>query len=216
MTTSTVFSINATNFIYGTSATKTIRINGIGEPQKVSFLNSSSHPNENGVYVIFSPEITDFSTKGEGCIYVGEGNIKQRLYSHKRINRFGKAKIDYTVVYYKVENQVDRRTIERILIKYHDPTHNKEGVSKLDLIKRQSQINADFTGIVNELEDIFGDLSYINGKTYGELLEFNAVVLNLLQNGYSFEDINEQISLCLQLNNSPEALENLAEFCFLK
>ncbi|MGH0601591.1 GIY-YIG nuclease family protein [Bacillus mycoides] len=219
MSTTPTFSIQLANFIYNDiNRRETILLNDIVQPKKCSFLDSSNHPAINGVYVIFSPEIRDFNTRGQGCIYVGEGNIKNRLYSHKYRERFGDQKNDFIVIYYEIDNQVDRRTVERILIKYYDPTYNKEGISKLNVVKQQCQINKKFSGIIKELEDIFNDRIYTGTQTYGELVQFNAVVLNLLQNSYSLEDISEEITLyqMLDAGTDNKAFEKLAEFCWLK
>lgn len=68
----------------------------------------------NGVYVIFDANSGDYHepnsrekhAKCKSCLYVGEGDIRTRLNSHDNTGRFGK--LAEEVVYYKVEDQLER------------------------------------------------------------------------------------------------------------
>jgi len=210
-----VFSINLSNFVYKDSSSVGEEIIQVGAPQQCRFLNAKNHPTERGVYVIFSPTVSDYSNKGtdgnggKACIYVGEGNIKDRLYRHKYEKRFAKG-IDYEVIYYIIEEQKDRKAVERILIKHYDPTFNKEGTSKVAQVGTHLNFAKQFQKAARDLTDIFQGVNYGNNQTYDELFDFNVVVARLLKDGESLEDINNKV----YKNLSGEITrEDLARFC---
>ena len=111
------------NHVYKNTTFAASELISTTEPKSCMFLDKANHPKSSGVYIIFSPNIVDFApaTNGEGCIYVGEGQINQRLYQHWYNERFGSRDKDYIVVYYKIPDQVDRKAVERILIKHYNP-----------------------------------------------------------------------------------------------
>lgn len=210
-----VFSINLSNFVYKNSSSVGKEVIQVGAPQQCFFLNAKQHPSEKGVYVIFSPAVSDYSNKGtdgrgeKTCIYVGEGNIKDRLYKHKNQKRFA-PKIDYEVVYYIIEEQKDRKAVERILIKHYDPTFNKEGTSKVTQVWAHLNFAEKFKYLASELDSIFLDVHFGDNRTYDEVFDFHIVVARLLKDGELLEDINNKINL----NLSDEITrEDLARFC---
>ncbi|HDR8522605.1 hypothetical protein [Bacillus toyonensis] len=212
-----VFSINLSNFVFENQSLKeniTIEAN---EPQTCFFLERKSHPpkDKKGVYLIFFPGITDYSNGEKGCIYVGEGNIRKRLYRHDYEGRFAKD-VNYKVIYYIIDEQKDRKAVERILIKYYDPIFNKEGVSKDDQVGKHTAKVKEIQQLASRLKEIFEDVLYGGGKSYDELFNFTTVVVRLLEDGYKLTDIDSNIDK-LQ-NESPSesnAREAIAELCGL-
>lgn len=186
-------------------------------PIKFRFLDKKNHPTTNGVYLIFSPDATDFYNNSGTCIYVGEGHVKRRLYSHWYHNRFGSKGSDFVVIFYEVKNQIDRKLLERIFIKHYGPIYNKENFNtdRQKLVKNQGEINRFFRKIVEELKDIFGELTYKDGKKYNEVFDFSEVVIELLQNQHSLEEIHNRISeYHFEYEaDSHQAIEDLAEYC---
>ncbi|EAR68590.1 hypothetical protein B14911_03369 [Bacillus sp. NRRL B-14911] len=85
-----------------------------------------------GVYVIFDaysgnyhqPCSSEMFNKQRSCLYIGEGDIRTRLNSHNNTGRFGK--LAREIVYYRVEDQLERKLLERILIYHYKPLFNKE------------------------------------------------------------------------------------------
>ncbi|PEA37017.1 hypothetical protein CON45_21495 [Priestia megaterium] len=210
-----VFSINLSNFVYKDSSSVEKEIIQVGAPKQCRFLNAKNHPTERGVYVIFSPAVSDYSNKGtdgnggKACIYVGEGNIKDRLYRHKYEKRFVQG-IDYEVIYYIIEEQKDRKAVERILIKHYDPTFNKEGTSKVTQVGAHLNFAKNFNNAASELKEIFFDRHFRDKKNYGDLFDFSVVVARLLKDGYSFEDIDININ---KYHSEEYPIEKLADFC---
>lgn len=210
-----VFSIDLSNFVYKDSSSVGEEVIEVGAPKQCLFLNAENHPTGKGVYVIFSPSVSDYSNKGidingeKTCIYVGEGNIKDRLYKHKYQKRFAQG-INYEVIYYIIEEQKDRKAVERILIKHYDPTFNKEGTSKIAQVGTHLSFGKQFTYVASELEEIFFDRYFGDKKNYGDLFDFSVVVARLLKDGYSFEDIDSNIT---KYQSGENKIEELAEFC---
>lgn len=152
------FNIELNNVFFPNEESSTFKMtidSLIGPPKNFSFLDSKSHPAKKGVYVIFSPNVTDYNRIGKGCIYVGEGNLKGRLYAHKHYGRFWDKKAPFNVIFYEIEDQVDRKAVERILIKYHKPSYNKEGESNFERVLKESEYTIRVKSIIGELEDIY-------------------------------------------------------------
>ncbi|MFK4431393.1 hypothetical protein COM08_15475 [Bacillus wiedmannii] len=212
-----VISINLSNFVFENQSLKeniTIEVN---EPQTCFFLERKSHPPEDkkGVYLIFSPGIIDYSNREKGCIYVGEGKIRKRLYRHNYEERFAKD-VNYKIIYYLIDEQKDRKAVERILIKYYDPIFNKEGVSKDNQVGNHMVEVKEIQQLASRLKEIFEDVLYIGGKSYDELFNFTTVVVRLLEDGCKLAYIDSEIDR-LQ-NESPSesnAREAIAELCGL-
>ncbi|QDQ03755.1 GIY-YIG nuclease family protein [Bacillus sp. BD59S] len=170
-----------------------------------------AHPSEKGVYVIFKADITDFSQVGNGCLYVGQGNLKERLSSHKNSQRFGKKEDGFIVVFYQIENDIDRKLVERILIKHHKPAYNKEGVSNTDRLRKESDFTRNLSETIQNVKEIFTGLRDFDGDLYEKKYDFTAVVVTHLQDGYSLEDIDIEIAK----NQSGEnGIEKLSEFLY--
>lgn len=210
-----VFSIDLSNFVYKDPHLLASETINVSSPQRCFFLNNENHPSGKGVYVIFSPSVSDYSNKGldddreKTCIYVGEGNIKDRLYNHKYQNRFAHG-INYEVIYYIIEEQKDRKAVERILIKHYDPTFNKEGTSKITQVGTHLTFAKKFKYAASELREIFYDRYFGDNKNYGDLFDFSVVVARLLKDGYSFEDINSEI---IEYQRGAAKIAKLADFC---
>ncbi|QWG98388.1 GIY-YIG nuclease family protein [Bacillus toyonensis] len=191
-----------------------ITINSIiGPPEFFSFLDSDSHPSKKGVYVIFLPNVRDYNRIGEGCIYVGQGNLKNRLYVHKHYERFGDKKAPFNVIFYEIEDDVDRKAVERILIKYHEPSFNKEGESNIERVKKDSEYSIRVKSIIGELEDIYKDEQY-NDKKYSDVIDFTTVVVDLLQDGFDLDDIQFEISRYTSGVHGLEGIPYLNRFLF--
>ncbi|MGO4185881.1 GIY-YIG nuclease family protein [Paenibacillus sp. TAF43_2] len=184
--------ITLTNFIYGNSAPVSFTIHTLGGPHKCDFLDKPNHPSRNGVYVIFSPDRRTFDKTGTRCIYVGEGNIKNRLSDHRRKKRFGDQEINFIVIYYEIDDQIDRKAVERMLIKYYEPMFNKEGTNNLVQITKQPEFNATLLKTIKEVEDIFKEVIRSNGILYDNQFDYAGVVVNALQ-WYTIDEIYNEV-----------------------
>ncbi len=97
--------------------------------------------NLSGVYVIFdklsghdyeTPNSNNLSKEERRCIYVGEGNILNRLNVH---NKTLIGKYAGEVIYYEISDILDRKLFERLLIKHYTPVFNKENQYEFALKK---------------------------------------------------------------------------------
>lgn len=206
------FLIELNDFVYPTkeSSNAKFTISNVKEPVKIRFLDREKHLSKKGVYVIFSPDVTDFDTIGKGCIYVGQGNLRDRLYSHKYYERFGKEEDEFIVIFYEIEDEVDRKAVERILIKHYDPSYNKEGESKIERVRKDSDFSKRLRKVIYEIEEIYGEKS-CNGKRYSEVIDFTTVVVDLLQDGFDLEDIEFEL---IKYNSREHDLPRLSDFLF--
>ncbi|PFI61843.1 hypothetical protein COI68_23560 [Priestia megaterium] len=186
-----IFTIDLSNFVFKNQNLKDNMTVTASEPQMCRFLDRKNHPpkDQKGVYLIFSPETIDYSSEGNGCVYVGEGNINKRLYNHNYKKRFIKD-TNYKVIYYIIDEQKDRKAFERILIKYYDPTFNKEGTSKLVQLNQHSADIEKIKDLARRLESRFEDVRYKGTKYYDELFDFTSVVVRMLEDGHNVEEIN--------------------------
>ncbi|HDR7799653.1 TPA: GIY-YIG nuclease family protein [Bacillus tropicus] len=211
------FKIELNDFIYPntTSSTEEITIDKVIGPKKVKFLSEAKqHPSSKGVYVIFLPEETEFNATGNKCIYVGEGIIKNRLYSHHYHERFGDKNNEFIVIYYEIEDEVNRKAVERILIKYYNPSYNKDGESKTDRVRKHSDYSKRLLKTIEDIRYIYKDIKLENGahpdETYADAYDFTTLVVDLLQAGFELKDIeNELINF-----NMTDDIETLTEFLF--
>lgn len=206
------FKIELNDFIYPntTSSTEEITIDKVIGPKKVKFLSEAKqHPSSKGVYVIFLPEETEFNASGDKCIYVGEGIIKNRLYSHRYHERFGNKNHEFIVIYYEIEDEVNRKAVERILIKYYNPSYNKDGESKTDRVRKHSDYSMRLLKTIEEITHIYKDLEF-EGKTYKDAFNFTTLVVDLLQSGFNLQDIEDELSKF----DMTKQIENLTEFLF--
>lgn len=185
----------------------------IGKEPDVYYLHKrKTHPSEKGVYVIFEANVKDHGQVGNGCVYVGQGKLKDRLSSHVYNKRFGDEKTDgFIVVFYQIEDDLDRKLVERILIKHHDPTFNKEGKSKTDRVRESSDFTRELRKTITNVTKIFSKRKDYNGDYYEHAYDFTAVVVAHLQDGYSLEDIDTEIT---KFQKGEIKIDKLSEFLF--
>ncbi|PEQ83486.1 GIY-YIG nuclease family protein [Bacillus cereus] len=206
------FKIELKDFIFPnkTSTTEEITIDKVIGPKKVKFLSEAKqHPSSKGVYVIFLPDEKEFNAGGDKCIYVGEGIIKNRLYSHRYHERFDDKKNEFIVIYYEIEDEVNRKAVERILIKYYNPSYNKDGESKTDRVRKHSEYSKRLLKTIKDIREIYEEIKFENG-TYADEYDFTTLVVDLLQAGFDLQDIEDELSKF----DMTKQIENLTEFLF--
>ncbi|MEI4830677.1 hypothetical protein WAX78_14580 [Bacillus sp. FJAT-53711] len=122
--------------IYKGYSNQSITLN-IPKPQHVKWsLVEKTIPSEMlGIYVVFDKVAEDeddwftpnplnnLHERNRRCLYVGEGQIRNRLTNKKNKYRPYAGE----VIYYEVPNIEDRKLFERLLIKHFRPIFNKDG-----------------------------------------------------------------------------------------
>lgn len=155
--------------------------------------------NTNGVYVVFDFYSGDYHTpnskerfsKNKSCVYVGEGNIRTRLNTHDNTARLGKFAFD--VVYYEVSDQIERKLLERVLIRHYKPLLNKEK-DLYNAPQEKQKIMQDMSKrrkrLLNHIKFLKSYLE-ISTPTYKEMT-FDDILDELLKNK-SFDVIEDNI-----------------------
>ena len=128
----------------------------------------------NGVYILYK-ETQKFSS--DICVYVGQGNIKNRLKTHAKEKDF-----DYAIVH-DIENDKKRKYVEAVLIECLKPTLNKakphpENIIPTNDSDKLSHIYTDICYLRKYLEDSYSEIIY----SLKEQLNFHKEKSRLLEN----------------------------------
>ncbi|PHD96620.1 hypothetical protein [Bacillus toyonensis] len=201
------FNINIPDkMFYKGSISRKIDLN-IPEPTHIKWNRREEIDNKlEGVYVVFdmydgdnwcTPNPPDLSGESRKCLYVGEGQIKERLNANK--DRYGCYAGE--VIYYEIPTIEDRLLFEKILIKHYQPICNKEnyyydpditGNYFNPFIKLRKEIIAEISGKA-ETEELSLDAESFFSHLYDEL-------------NWSLDYINNIINLDL-MGDSTQAVE---------
>lgn len=151
-----------------------------------------------GIYIIFDSfgdDNSDWETPNSmisngirNCLYVGEGKIKARLkYRLKQITgEHGKY-----IIYFEVADRLDRKLIERALIKHFKPMDNKEELWEFSDKKKYWDYKKK---LINDIDLNFESCKYsdIEMMKYDSATEYISVLME--EEGYTLNEISDLLS----------------------
>jgi len=161
------------------------------------------HATMEGIYIIFDSfgnVNSDWETPNlmipneRKCLYVGEGKIKARLkYRLKRITgEHGKY-----IIYFEVLDKLDRKLIERALIKHFKPMDNKEEVWAFSDKKKYWDYKKN---LISNIELNF-DACRHSDKELGQYASATEYISFLMEEeGYSLNEISDRLSSKINCN----------------